>query len=44
MRNFEKIRTNKQRRQAGELTDAWRFRKKTQSRGYGVKRKQWEMN
>lgn len=43
IRNFEKIRTNKQRRQAGELNDTGRGRKKTQPRGYGVKRKQWEL-
>lgn len=33
MRNFEKIRTNKDRRAAGEIVDSHRRRKKTQKRG-----------
>ena len=41
-RNFEKIRTKQIRRQAGELHDQGRGKKKTQPRGYGAKRKVWE--
>lgn len=33
MRNFEPIRTNKKRREAGEIVDSHRNRKKTQKRG-----------
>lgn len=33
MRNFEKIRTNKSRRAAGEVVDSHRRRKVTQKRG-----------
>lgn len=42
MRNFEKIRTNKQRREYGELVDAGRMRKKTQPRGRSRRRVNWE--
>lgn len=33
LKNFEKIRTNKDRRAAGEIVDSHRRRKKTQKRG-----------
>lgn len=39
--NFEKIRTNKDRRAAGEIVDSHR-RKKTQKRGSAAKRMDWE--
>lgn len=39
MRNFEKIRTNKDRRAAGEIVDSHRRRKKTQNAG--VRQSAW---
>lgn len=42
MRNFEKIRTNKDRRAAGEIVDSHRSRKKTQKRGSAAKRMDWD--
>lgn len=42
MRNFEKIRTNKDRRAAGEIVDSQRRRKKTQKRGSAAKRMDWD--
>ncbi len=42
MRNFEKIRTNKDRRAAGEIVDSHRRRKKTQKRGSAAKRMDWD--
>lgn len=42
MRNFEKIRTNKDRRAAGEIVDSYRRRKKTQKRGSAAKRMDWD--
>lgn len=42
MRNFEKIRTNKDRRAAGEIADSHRRRKKTQKRGSAAKRMDWD--
>lgn len=42
MRDFEKIRTNKDRRAAGEIVDSHRHRKKTQKRGSAAKRMDWD--
>lgn len=43
MRNFEKIRTNKDRRQAGEFAgEPRKRRKKTQARGSSSKRMNWD--
>lgn len=43
MRNFEKIRTNKDRRQAGEFAgEPRKRRKKTQARGGSAKRMNWD--
>lgn len=42
MRNFEKIRTNKDRRASGEIVDSHRRRKKTQKRGSAAKRMDWD--
>ena len=42
MRNFEKIRTNKDRRAAGEIVDSHRRSKKTQKRGSAAKRMDWD--
>lgn len=41
-KNFEKIRTNKDRRADGEIVDSHRRRKKTQKRGSAVKRMDWD--
>ena len=40
--NFERIRTNKDRRAAGEIVDSHRSRKKTQRRGGAEKRMDWD--
>lgn len=42
MRNFERIRTNKDRHAAGEIVDSHRRRKKTQKRGGSPKRIDWD--
>lgn len=40
--NFEKIRTNRDRRAAGEIVDSHRRGKKTQKRGRAAKRMDWD--
>lgn len=40
--NFEKIRTNRDRRAAGEIVDSHRSCKKTQKRGSASKRMDWD--
>ena len=40
--NFEKIRTNKDRRATGEIVDSHSRRKKTQKRGSAAKRMDWD--